>query len=114
MAQCMKTNVRWKYALDKQLLSQNDDFITQVIYCKIAVHYTLPSAEWFFGDWFRPEGNLEPMTQADMERFSEGINNTVQSVVPRLKDFHQLLLLPPKVGQLQITFLSDILTAFAT
>jgi len=38
------------------------------------------------------------MTQADAERFSEGINNTVQSVVPRLKDFHQLLLLPPKVS----------------
>jgi len=48
--------------------------------------------------WYRPEGNLEQMTQADMERFSDGINNTVQSVVPRLKDFHQLLLLPPKVS----------------
>ena len=37
------------------------------------------------------------MTQADMERFSDGINNTVHSIVPRLKDFHQLLLIPPKV-----------------
>jgi len=48
------------------------------------------------------------MTEADMERFSEGINNTVQSVVPRLKDFHQLLLLPPKVVYSEILCIRDV------
>jgi len=48
------------------------------------------------------------MTEADMERFSEGINNTVQSVVPRLKDFHQLFLLPPKVVYSEISLIRDV------
>jgi serine/threonine-protein phosphatase 6 regulatory subunit 3 len=43
-----------------------------------------------------PEGNLEQMIQADMERFSQGIHNTIGAVVPRLTDFHRLLLEPPK------------------
>lgn len=45
-----------------------------------------------------PEGMQEQMTSLDAERLAQGVSNTLLSLTPRLKDFHQLLLDPPKVS----------------
>ncbi|XP_064629583.1 serine/threonine-protein phosphatase 6 regulatory subunit 3-like isoform X2 [Lineus longissimus] len=42
------------------------------------------------------EGNQETMTQLDEERLQQGIHNTLQALIPRLKDIHNLLVEPPK------------------
>jgi serine/threonine-protein phosphatase 6 regulatory subunit 3 len=44
-----------------------------------------------------PEGMQEQMTSLDAERLAQGVSNTLLSLTPRLKDFHQLLVEPPKV-----------------
>ncbi|XP_013417752.1 serine/threonine-protein phosphatase 6 regulatory subunit 3 isoform X2 [Lingula anatina] len=43
-----------------------------------------------------PEGLQEEMTPLDAERLALGVSNTLMAVTPRLKDFHQVLLNPPK------------------
>ena len=37
---------------------------------------------------------------ADTDRLSQGINNVMAAIIPRLKDFHNLLLSPPRVSAL--------------
>ncbi|ELU00356.1 hypothetical protein CAPTEDRAFT_184298 [Capitella teleta] len=43
-----------------------------------------------------PEGMQEQMTSLDAERLAQGVSNTLLALTPRLKDFHQLLIEPPK------------------
>lgn len=38
------------------------------------------------------------MTALDAERLAQGVRNTLQSVIPRLKDLHQTLIEPAKVA----------------
>jgi hypothetical protein len=49
------------------------------------------------------------MTQLDEERLQQGIQNTLQALIPRLKDVHNLLFEPPKVSLLTLTVLSQFL-----
>lgn len=53
-------------------------------------------------DFFKAEGITDQLTPLDNERLSSAINNTLQALQPRLKDFHQVLMEPPKVGYLII------------
>ena len=46
---------------------------------------------------FSPEGLIEQMTTLDSERLTQGVNNTIAAISPRLKDLHELLVNPPKV-----------------
>ena len=39
------------------------------------------------------------MTALDAERLAQGVRNTLAAITPRLKDFHQLLIEPPKVSE---------------
>ncbi len=50
---------------------------------------------------FRPEcsDGIETLTPLDQERLDRGINNTLAALVPTLKDIHQVLIEPPKVGE---------------
>ncbi|XP_050390728.1 serine/threonine-protein phosphatase 6 regulatory subunit 3 isoform X2 [Patella vulgata] len=45
---------------------------------------------------FRPEGNNDQMSALDTDRLSQGVNSVLSAITPRLKDFHNLLLDPPK------------------
>ena len=45
----------------------------------------------------RPEVANEHMTAQDAERLTQGVNSVLAAITPRLKDFHNLLLDPPKV-----------------
>ncbi|XP_071113932.1 serine/threonine-protein phosphatase 6 regulatory subunit 3-like isoform X3 [Haliotis cracherodii] len=42
------------------------------------------------------EGAAEHMAAFDTERLTQGVNSVLAAISPRLKDFHQLLLEPPK------------------
>ncbi|CAE1307134.1 Serine/threonine-protein phosphatase 6 regulatory subunit 3-A,Serine/threonine-protein phosphatase 6 regulatory subunit 3-B,Serine/threonine-protein phosphatase 6 regulatory subunit 3,Serine/threonine-protein phosphatase 6 regulatory subunit 1,Serine/threonine-protein phosphatase 6 regulatory subunit 2 [Acanthosepion pharaonis] len=42
------------------------------------------------------EGELDQRTPLDMERLTQGINNVLSAIAPRIKDFHSLLQNPPK------------------
>jgi hypothetical protein len=44
-----------------------------------------------------PDGGSEPITSLDAERLAHSVSNTVRAITPRLQDFHQILLDPPKV-----------------
>ncbi|XP_014676902.1 PREDICTED: serine/threonine-protein phosphatase 6 regulatory subunit 3-like isoform X2 [Priapulus caudatus] len=50
-----------------------------------------------------PEGQQEQMTALDGERLAQGISNTLQALIPRLKDFHQLLTDPPPLAPMTTT-----------
>ena len=43
-----------------------------------------------------PEGSCEKMTALDAERLAGGVKNTIEAVLPRLKDFKQVLVQPPR------------------
>ncbi|ESO89290.1 hypothetical protein LOTGIDRAFT_106669 [Lottia gigantea] len=43
-----------------------------------------------------PEGSTDQMSQIDTDRLSQGVNSVLTAITPRLKDFHNLLLDPPK------------------
>jgi hypothetical protein len=50
---------------------------------------------------YRSDSAVDAATPVDtVDRFSQAINNTVEAVIPRLADFHKLLLSPPKVFKL--------------
>lgn len=40
----------------------------------------------------------EQMTALDADRLSQGVNNVLAAITPRLVDFHNLLLKPPPVS----------------
>ena len=40
----------------------------------------------------------DQMAAIDTDRLSQGINNVMAAIIPRLKNFHNLLVTPPKVG----------------
>ena len=52
---------------------------------------------FFFIVFFRDVSDQLPNGETD--RFTQGINNVIAALVPRLKDFHDLLIDPPKVLQ---------------
>ena len=39
----------------------------------------------------------DQLPNGETDRFTQGINNVIAALVPRLKDFHDLLIDPPKV-----------------
>ena len=39
----------------------------------------------------------DQMPNGNPDRITQGINNVIAAIVPRLKDFHDLLVNPPKV-----------------
>lgn len=46
----------------------------------------------------RQDGMNDQMAAIDTDRLSQGINNVMAAIIPRLKNFHNLLVTPPKVG----------------
>lgn len=53
--------------------------------------------------YFRPEAQ-ETMTPQDEERIRQGLTRTVSAILPRVRDFHQLLIDPPKKQPISTTF----------
>lgn len=51
---------------------------------------------WFYS----VEGFQEQMTELDTQRLARGVHTTIQALIPRLADFHRILLNPPKVRSL--------------
>lgn len=45
----------------------------------------------------RPEGSTEHISTLDTERLAQGVSNVLLAITPRLRDFHSLLVDPPKV-----------------
>ncbi|XP_021342156.1 serine/threonine-protein phosphatase 6 regulatory subunit 3-like isoform X2 [Mizuhopecten yessoensis] len=43
-----------------------------------------------------PEGSTEHISTLDTERLAQGVSNVLLAITPRLRDFHNLLLTPPK------------------
>ena len=48
--------------------------------------------------YFSPEDSVEQLPVIDPERMFNGVNNVLTAMCPRLKDFHSILVEPPKVG----------------
>ena len=46
---------------------------------------------------FSPEDSVEQLPVIDAERMFNGVNNVLTAICPRLKDFHGILVEPPKV-----------------
>lgn len=44
-----------------------------------------------------PEDSVEQISSVDAEQMFLGVNNVLSAICPRLKDFHAILLDPPKV-----------------
>ena len=40
----------------------------------------------------------DQLPNGDPDRITQGINNVIAAIIPRLKDFHNLLVTPPKVS----------------
>ncbi|XP_061176457.1 serine/threonine-protein phosphatase 6 regulatory subunit 3-like isoform X1 [Saccostrea echinata] len=43
-----------------------------------------------------PEGSTDQITSLDTDRLAQGVTNVLLAITPRLKDFHSLLVEPPK------------------
>ena len=50
--------------------------------------------------YFSPEDSVEQLTVSiDPERMFNGVKNVLTAICPRLKDFHSILVDPPKVSR---------------
>lgn len=51
----------------------------------------------YSASFYRPEGSNDQITSLDTDRLAQGVTNVLLAITPRLKDFHSLLVEPPKV-----------------
>ena len=67
-------------------------------------------------EYFSPEDSGEQMLGMEPEKMFTGANNVLTAICPRLKDFHSILVEPPKVMTFLCTvfFLYGLLTHYQT